>query len=197
MKNIIITITFVVMTIMTLFIVESLHAKEYRTVELSEAVDNALIATMNNVAGNKCYTIGSNEEFVEDFKQILMTSVDSASELDIEVLNADYEKGILSVKVTENYEYLNGRQGNVTKTATVLLDKKQQEKNYYTVKYYVGDSLYKSYQLVEGTAIIVPKNPELEGMSFVCWKNKNGDAVDMSDGGIMLESNMELYAAFQ
>ena len=197
MKNIIITITFVVMTIMTLFIVESLHAKEYRTVELSEAVDNALIATMNNVAGNKCYTIGSNEEFVEDFKQILMTSVDSASELDIEVLNADYEKGILSVKVTENYEYLNGRQGNVTKTATVLLDQKQQEKNYYTVKYYVGDSLYKSYHLVEGTAIIVPKNPELEGMSFVCWKNKNGDAVDMSDGGIMLESNMELYAAFQ
>ena len=197
MKNIIITITFVVMTIMSLFIVESLHAKEYRTVELSEAVDNALIATMNNVAGNKCYTIGSNEEFVEDFKQILMTSVDSASELDIEVLNADYEKGILSVKVTENYEYLNGRQGNVTKTATVLLDQKQQEKNYYTVKYYVGDSLYKSYQLVEGTAIIMPKNPELEGMSFVCWKNKNGDAVDMSDGGIMLESNMELYAAFQ
>ena len=50
---------------------------------------------------------------------------------------------------------------------------------------------------MEGTAIIVPKNPELEGMSFVCWKNKNGDAVDMSDGGIMLESNMELYAAFQ
>ena len=197
MKSIIITITFVVMTIMTLFIVESLQTKEYRTVELSEAVDNALIATLNNVAGNKCYTIGSNEEFVEDFKQILMTSVDSASELDIEVLNADYEKGILSVKVTENYEYLNGRQGNVTKTATVLLDQKQQEKNYYTVKYYVGDSLYKSYQLVEGTAIIVPKNPELEGMSFVCWKNKNGDAVDMSDGGIMLESNMELYAAFQ
>ena len=132
MKNIIITITFVVMTIMTLFIVESLHAKEYRTVELSEAVDNALIATMNNVAGNKCYTIVSNEEFVEDFKQILITSVDSASELDIEVLNADYEKGILSVKVTENYEYLNGRQGNVTKTATVLLDQKQQEKNYCT-----------------------------------------------------------------
>lgn len=197
MKNIIITITFVVMTIMTLFIVESLHAKEYRTVELSEAVDNALIATMNNVAGNKCYTIGSNEEFVEDFKQILMTSVDSASELDIEVLNADYEKGILSVKVTENYEYLNGRQGNVTKTATVLLDQKQQEKNYYTVKYYVGNSLYKSYQLAVGTAIIVPKNPELEGMSFVCWKNKNGDAVDMSDGGTILESNMELYAAFQ
>ena len=197
MKNIIITITFVVMTIMTLFIVESLHAKEYRTVELSEAVDNALIATMNNVAGNKCYTIGSNEEFVEDFKQILMTSVDSASELYIEVLNADYEKGILSVKVTENYEYLNGRQGNVTKTATVLLDQKQQEKNYYTVKYYVGDSLYKSYHLVEGTAIIVPKNPELEGMSFVCWKNKNGDDVDMSDGGTILESNMELYAAFQ
>ena len=52
MKNIIITITFVVMTIMTFFIVESLHAKEYRTVELSEAVDNALIATMNNIFRN-------------------------------------------------------------------------------------------------------------------------------------------------
>ena len=77
------------------------------------------------------------------------------------------------------------------------MDLKQQEKNNYTVKYYVGDSLYKSYQLVEGTAIIVPKNPELGGMSFVCWKNKNGDAVDMSDGGTILESNMELYAAFQ
>ena len=197
MKNIIITITFVVMTIMTLFIVESLHAKEYRTVELSEAVDNALIATMNNVTVNKCYTIGSNEEFVEDFKQTLMTSIDSASELDIEVLNADYEKGILSVKVTENYDYLNGRQGTVTKTATVLLDQKQQEKKYYTVKYYVGDSLYKSYQLEEGAAIIVPKNPEFEGIEFVCWKNKNGDAVDINGGGIILKSNTELYAVFQ
>ena len=197
MKNIIITITFVVMTIMTFFIVESLHSKEYRTVELSEAVDNALIATMNNVAGNKCYTIGSNGEFVEDFKQMLMTSIDSASELDIEVLNADYEKGILSVKVTENYVYLNGRQGTVTKTATVLLDQKQQEKNYYTVNYHVGDSLYKSYQLAKGSPIIKPKDPEMEGCAFVGWRNSSGEIVEMSNGDALVESDMELYGLFR
>ena len=71
MKNTAIIISLVLMTTMTFFIVEALHAREYRTVELSEAVDNALEAAMNNVAFDKCYRIHNDEELVEDFKQLL------------------------------------------------------------------------------------------------------------------------------
>ena len=144
MKNTAIIISLVLMTTMTFFIVEALHAREYRTVELSEAVDNALEAAMNNVAFDKGYRIHSDEELVEDFKQLLMTSIDSASLIDVEVLKVDYEKGILEVNVTEHFKYINGRTGTISKRANVILDRQENEKKYYTVRYYVDDSIYQS-----------------------------------------------------
>ena len=52
MKNTAIIISLVLMTTMTFFIVKALHAREYRTVELSEAVDNALEAAMTENASS-------------------------------------------------------------------------------------------------------------------------------------------------
>ena len=196
MKNAAIIISLVLMTIMTFFIVEALHAREYRTVELSEAVDNALEAAMNNVAFDKCYTIHNNDELVEDFKQLLMTSIDSASEIDVEVLKVDYEKGILEVNVTEHFKYINGRTGAISKKASVILDRQEYEEKYYTIRYYVDDSIYKSYVIAEGKALIVPKAPQMEGHSFAGWRDVSGNTLDINSQLLLVENDMELYAVW-
>lgn len=196
MKNAAIIISLVLMTIMTFFIVEALHAREYRTVELSEAVDNALEAAMNNVAFDKCYTIHNDDELVEDFKQLLMTSIDSASQIDVEVLKVDYEKGILEVNVTEHFKYINGRIGAISKKASVILDRQEYVEKYYTVRYYVDDSIYKSYVLAEGKALIVPKTPQMEGRSFAGWRDASGNMLDTSSQLLLVENDMELYAVW-
>lgn len=196
MKNTAIIISLVLMTTMTFFIVEALHAREYRTVELSEAVDNALEAAMNNVAFDKCYRIHNDEELVEDFKQLLMTSIDSDSQIDVEVLKVDYEKGILEVNVTDHFKYINGRTGTISKRANVILDRQENEKKYYTVRYYVDDSVYKSYVLAEGGVLIVPKEPQMEGHSFAGWRDASGNMLDVSSQLIFVKNDIELYAVW-
>lgn len=197
MKNAAIIISLVLMTIMTFFIVEALHAREYRTVELSEAVDNALVAAMNNVALGKCYRIDNDDELVEDFKQLLMTSIDSASQIDVEVLKVDYEKGILEVNVTEHFKYINGRVGTISKKASAILDRQEYEDKYYTVRYYVDDNVYKSYVIAEGGTMIVPKAPQMEGYQFVGWQDISGNMQGDSGQMLFVENDVEWYASWK
>ena len=197
MKNVAIITSLVLMTIMTFFIVESLHSREYRTVELSEAVDNALEAAMNNVAANRCYTIHNNDEFVEDFRQLLLTSIDSDSDIDIQVLKADYEKGILAVEVTESFKYINGRTGTISKKANVILDRQEYEVKYHTVRYYVGDNVYKSYVIAEGESMIVPKAPQMEEYQFMGWQDASGNMLGDNGQVLFVENDVEWYAAWK
>lgn len=197
MKNIAITITLVVMIMMSIFIVEALHEKEYRTVELSDAVDNALTSTLNNVSINRCYKVNSNEEFVEDFRQMLMTQISSDCDIDINIIAADYEKGILSVNVVETFDYINGRKGTLSKAATVILEQNIEEREYFTVTYYVGDKEYKRYQLVGNSKLIKPKDPELEGYTFIGWMDENGEYVDFDSDAVNVYNDTNLYAYFE
>lgn len=197
MKNIAIIISFVTMTVMTFFIIQSLQIKEYRTVELSEAVDNAMIATMDNIAHNKCYGIGSDEELVEDFKEMLMTSLDSDSDIDIDVISADCKKGELCVNVTEKYKYLNNRIGTLVRTGQMVIDQKKLEKRYYTMEYYVNDSIYKCIGAAEGEAVILPRNPELEGHKFIGWKRENGEMLSLDGNNGIVTSDEKLSAVFE
>lgn len=192
MKNLAIIISFVTITVMTFFIIQSLQIKEYRTVELSEAVDNALMAVMDNLANNKCYAIESDEELVEDFKEMLMTSIDADSEIIVDIISVDYQRGLLGVKVTENYKYLNNRNGSIVKSATVLIDQKKSEKRYFTIQYYVNDSIYKSYRLAEGETVIIPKEPVWEGHNFTAWSCESGEMSEKDT----VTGNQTYYAMF-
>ena len=58
--------------------------------------------------------------------------MNSTSEVEVAVLNADEEKGILSIEVTEHYTHPNGSRGNVSEVRTVIFEKeeeKEQEDN--------------------------------------------------------------------
>ena len=78
----------------------------------------------------------------------------------------------------------------------MILDRQENEKKYYTVRYYVDDSIYKSYVLAEGGVLIVPKEPQMEGHSFAGWRDASGNMLDVSSQLLFVKNDIELYAVW-
>ena len=84
------------------------------------AVDNALLALSDND-----YTIADPQEYVTAFIQALSVSLgsDIKSDIQVDVMGVDMEKGLLSVRVTEKPEDSIGMIGAVSCERTVVLDR--------------------------------------------------------------------------
>ena len=80
-------------------------------------------------------------------------------------VDADIEKGIMTVQVKEEYKHINGKTGAVTASKTVLLEEQQTTEDAeitdtVTINFYLPDNtLYKSYKVKKGTEIIEPIAP--------------------------------------
>ncbi len=52
----------------------------------------------------KPYSVNSNDELVADFMEALLVQINSDSTVVVNVLDVDYQKGLLSVEVIEKYK---------------------------------------------------------------------------------------------
>ena len=64
----------------------------------------------------------NEEEWIIMFLQSLTIQIDSTSELTVKILEADMEKGILSVEATLVFGYIFGKTGSVTCYRTIILE---------------------------------------------------------------------------
>ena len=87
------------------------------------------LTSCKNSEGNGNYT-QDNELLMETFNQNLLSQIQAGDEkydenLDVTVdfLGAEYDKGLLSVKVSEKYTGLFGRVGQISAQATGVIDR--------------------------------------------------------------------------
>lgn len=159
---------------------------------LSGAVENAVETTMNE----KSYSIESNEEFLADFTQNLLTQISNDSDVEIQVAKVDYEKGILGVKVIETFTHPNGKEGKNECETTVVFEHAQTDSDFVTVKYLLDDAtLYKEYKIKTGDEVLVPKAPTKEGKTFAGWCLENSSEV-ITEFGLATE-DITYVASFQ
>ena len=59
-------------------------------------------------------TILSDKEMVAYFIQLLSVNMKGKGNVTVEVYDADYKEGLLSVAVTEKFKYVNGKNGEIT-----------------------------------------------------------------------------------
>ena len=92
----------------------SVDGKMDRQDELNRAVSAAVKQAVKNsqIEGQK--NICSNDEMVAEFIQLMSVHLNSDSDVQVEVMGVDYEEGMLDVKVTESFQYLNGKEGSVS-----------------------------------------------------------------------------------
>lgn len=122
MKNVFLGSVIMLCGVIFLVVVMTLGGKQLRQNELNRAVDGALEETVENQFNAKTYSVNNTNEFVVDFMETLLVQINSDSTIEIKVLDADYEKGLISVEVIEHFAHPVGTQGSVSVKRTVIME---------------------------------------------------------------------------
>lgn len=122
MKNIILGMTIFLMVILSLGIVFAMGDKDARRNEVQESLTSAIESTMETMFIKKAYYIEDAETFVADFEEALLVQLGTISDVTVNILEVDTEKGLLSVEIIERFEYMNGKQGSVAFTKTCIFE---------------------------------------------------------------------------
>lgn len=122
MKNVFLGFGITICAIISIVIVMTLCGTNMRQNELNRAVDSAVQDTVENQFDNKTYSVSSNDEFVADFIEALLVQINSDCDIKVNVLDVDYQKGLLSVEVTEKYKHPIGTEGQVSVIRTVIME---------------------------------------------------------------------------
>ena len=189
MRKIVLYSFCIVMLVITIVTAMIIHGKNARMDEVQQGLDEAVEATISALFENRTYTVADEKEFAADFMQGLMANLNSTSDVTVNILKADKEKGLLSVEVVESYAHPGGRTGTVSCVRTVIFDtKKTDPQEECSVSYYLtpedqaaGTEPYKRYTVKKDSSMPVPAAPEApEGQRFAGWKDDAGNLTELS-----------------
>lgn len=137
MKNAILGIILMTILIFTCATLYGLEGKTTRQNELDANLGAAMKGTIKMMTIDTFYAIDKNDDhMVADFIQNYLVKTNSNSKFEIDILAADAEKGLLSVKVTEKYQSL-FTESSVSATRTVIHDTyEKEEEEYFKVTFY-------------------------------------------------------------
>ena len=180
MKNIVMILMTVMIGALTIGIIISMMGRGVRVVELQSNLSNIVENVLYDAVASEKYTAADTDRFLADMTLEIAHNLDTNSAVQIDVMKADLEKGLLTLRVTETFDYLNGKKGSVACDRTVIFEKKATDENAeYEIAYYTneGDTIpYKKYQLLKGDALRIPKNPSKNGYIFNGWKDVDGNS---------------------
>lgn len=172
-----------------------------RSVEFQENMSGAVERTMEEMV-NREQSVRA-DEMVEECIQQMAISMDSDTDIEFRVYQADAEKGILSVRAVGNYQHLNESQGDVVWERTVIYDQniKDETETMYRVQFYdtkeellKDGRCYKTLVVLNGTSISEPYAPTKEGRIFAGWRDINDYVADFSQP---VTQDISYYAAWE
>ncbi len=90
------------------------QSRSSRLDELEKAVSGAVKQTVKASHAFGQTDIRSDEEMVAHFVNVVSNNLKSDGKISVKVLGIDYKEGLLDVKVSETFKYLNGREKTIT-----------------------------------------------------------------------------------
>lgn len=179
MKNIVTMIVSTILGTLVLMVVMTMYGRSARSMELQRTLPSVVEETLENMTISQKYSICDTNEFMADLVANLAVCMDAQSDIKVDILQCETEKGILSVRVTAFYQHVNGKTGSVVCERNVILNRLESEKSrQYKVIFYNSTECYKSYTLQEGQIITAPVNPMQKDKVFVGWVDGNGYVAD-------------------
>jgi len=190
--------------IVSILIIFTIDGRRIRDQEATDSLRSAIESTMQNLKDVK-YDINDNQMFIADFIQALAIQIESDSTIQVKVLDVDYEKGLLSIEVVEHFTHPNGKPGTVSAIRTVIFEQDTNNSSSGTdeqvkLKYLLpGNVIYKEFNVKKGSEIIIPKNPTIDGKTFLQW-TLNGSKYTLSDSNhnkVKVNEDISLLATFE
>lgn len=216
MKTVIISCVLVFLLIITSLILFTVYGQNTRQNELEDSLSIAVEQSLENLKINKSYSVNNTEEFIADFLENLLISIESDSDIKVEILSVDVEKGLLDVNVIETFSQPNGSTKSISCRKTVILEEySQAAPNYYFVRFMTtneGNDVdfvdYKVYSICEDSLLIVPSTkPTKKNHEFVGWSTEkpteeneySPETVKIEDinGKLKVKENLTYYAVFK
>lgn len=199
----------VLITVISVSIVLTNDGRSIRNQEVSNALDTAVTGTVSMLS-KKNYSINNSDQFVSDMLEALIVQINSDCSIKVNILDQDYEKGLLSVEAIETFKHPNGKTGTVSCTKTVILEHsatvtQDPAADTYTVEFYIpdtsgtGETLYKKLTLKKGAVLQKPSNPDMDGKSFKGWTLNGSDFMFLNGEGesYKISQNLILKAKFE
>lgn len=141
MKNVLLGISMTIMGFLLIFALISYSGNTTRQNDIDNALQAAVEDTVAQVKKeNITYNIATNdgqEEFVAMLLENLSLAVSNDSEIKVDILAADADKGLLKVKATETYTTTRGNKLTYTAVETALLEQNYRIRENYTAYFYI------------------------------------------------------------
>lgn len=121
MRNMLIAFIAALIAVVIVLTGFTIHGRSIRQVEL----DNALKSSMEEAMTSLMYEEGrprDEEEWKAAFLQSLAIQINSVSDLHVEIIEADMERGVLSVEATLTWIHPIGTEGSVSSRMTVIME---------------------------------------------------------------------------
>lgn len=216
MKTAIVSCVLAFLIIISSLILLTIYEQNTRQNELEDSLSVAIEQSLENLKTKQNYSIANTDEFIADFVQNLIVAIESDSDIKIEILNVDFEKGLLDVNVVETFVQPNGSKNTVSCRKTVILEEYMgMSAQYFMVKFLTPQEVpggefieFKTYSISSGSLMIIPStSPLQEGYSFVGWSQTKPDesndfspetiSIDDVDGKLEVTENLVFYAVFK
>lgn len=139
MKNVIFGICTFLFSVLVIAGVTCIHARNARQTEVEDALASAVEQSIDNAVSEKEYTIEDTEAFTADILQSILYQLDSDSDVTVEIKGADIENGILSVCVTQEFDYVLGKKGTISVERTAVFnttadsEEEEEGETYHTI----------------------------------------------------------------
>lgn len=195
MKHTVYGIALAVAAMLVVTITLAVSGKHVRKNEMETSLNTAVEQALEQFQSERGNS-ESPQDLIARFNQLLLMQMESDSELQVEILNADVEKGVLAVRITETYRNILGKEEKAVCRKSVILEEYSEKKTYHTVTFLSEGALYARYSLYEGGKTVLPETPRKDGKTFRCWvKQGEGQEWDPVHGTV--EENLTLEAVFE
>lgn len=178
MKNVVTGIMMSIMMALFIIIILTTDDRIIRINEVNTALADALDESLNVLDINK-YSIADTDELIADVTQGLLVQIESDAEVTVNVMDADNDKGIVTVEAVENFRKASGAAGQTAATRTIILEKQQVQDTYdednrqFNITYLNTDGTeYITYSIKKNEQLIISITP---GNTY--WEY-NGNSLD-------------------
>ncbi|BFL47211.1 hypothetical protein C3B58_06860 [Lactonifactor longoviformis] len=124
MKTAVISFLSLLLLVLTGAAVLTVHGRSIRKSEMEESAAIAIEQSMEILYADQTYEIRNETELVADFLINLCCQIESYGDIEISVMNVDYEKGMLELLLKEKYRHFTGKEGVITCRRAVILEKR-------------------------------------------------------------------------
>ena len=113
MKNVVLMLCGMLLLILSIVMITAIYGRMNYSMELQSNLSSVMEEQISEMMLDEAYNITNMQEFLADFVENLIVALDGKYDLTIDVMQIDIEKGLLALKVTAGFGYLNGNPGEI------------------------------------------------------------------------------------